>query len=59
MSACRCPQDHNRGGGGAGAGLASGPALAEVGAPGLLADGVELQLPQLGRVFGGETGWRR
>lgn len=47
------PKDHNCGGGGAG--LAAGPALAQVGAPGLLADGVQLQLPQLGldgRVLG-------
>lgn len=47
------PQDHNCGC--CGAGLAAGPALAEVGAPRLLADGVQLQLPQLGldgRVLG-------
>lgn len=46
-------ENHDSGGGGAG--LAAGPALAEVGAARLLADGVQLQLPQLGldgRVLG-------
>lgn len=39
-------EDHD--GGGGGAGLPAGPTLSEVGAPGLLADGVELELPELG-----------
>jgi hypothetical protein len=40
------PQYHDCGRGSAG--LASGPALPEVGAPRLLADGVQLQITQLG-----------
>jgi hypothetical protein len=47
------PQDHDCGRGSAG--LASGPALPEVGAPRLLADGVQLQITQLG-IDGGVLG---
>lgn len=38
-------EDHN--GGGGGAGFAAGPALAEIGAAGLLTDGVEFEIAEL------------
>lgn len=49
----RIPEDHDSGGGRPS--LTAGPALPKIGAPGLLAHGVELELPQLrldGRVLG-------